>query len=620
MWEYCCRWKALPDAPWPLAHRLDARMPDAADLGEGPGDAWSLETVSVRGFRSLSDCGPVVFSNSLTVLTGQNDGGKTSLLDAVAFLLGEFTCDDRDHRNPDDPIEVTGTFLVSGRSERVTVRAVRAVGTAVSRAMLDKVHAGMGAHPIHLPINQLRAAMTKLGIPGPGGAEKAPLVAAAETWVESRPPEEFSEMWVPIPQEVSSRLPGVQRFTSTTALAPDRYIAAFVEREVHRYLGDEPHEELERVLVDVRAKVASSVERLKAKILEHCPEFGDIGLDVRTDFTRPRVSVEMSLVDRTGRVFFTKEGEGMRRRMTLAIQEGELEALEAETTALSTIAMYDEPDTHLDYAAQRSLFDILERQSELPGVQVVVATHSRNFIDRAALEKLIHLRLDGERRTTVERLVEESHEAEALFLTSICAGLGLRNSVLLDERSFFVVEGETEEASAPRLFRACTGRSINAAGVQIVNTGGSGAIRRLVEVISVNWQRDVVLMTDSDFKPELESSGWIERLGLVEGTSLFFVGDREFEDAFSNDVWARALNGEFPPVEGPEWVAADIEVCRSAEKFSRAVLNEAKRRTRDNSVGKPDLGLALASSIDSDADIPEVVRLCLEAVLADNPA
>lgn len=592
-------------------------MPDD-DLNEGPGDAWLLDTVSVKGFRSLADCGPVSFSECLTVLTGQNDGGKTSLLDAVAFLLGEFTCDDRDHRSLDVPIEVTGTFLVAGGAERPKVRVARAVGTAVSRVMLDTVHTGMGAHPVHLPINQLRAAMSRLGIPNPGGTEKAPLVEAADAWVSSRSPNEFSEMWVPVPLEVSSRLPSVQRFTSTTALAPDRYIAAFVEREVHRYLGGEPHKELETVLADVRSKVASSVERLKAKILEHCPEFGDIGLDVRTDFTRPRVNVELSLVDRTGRVFFTKEGEGMRRRMTLAIQEGELEALEAGTRALTTIAMYDEPDTHLDYAAQRSLFDILERQSELPGVQVIVATHSRNFIDRAALENLVHLSLDEERRTRVERLVEESQEAEARFLTSICAGLGLRNSVLLDERSFLVVEGDTEEAAAPRLFRTCTGRSINAAGVQIVNTKGSGAIRRLVEMISVNWRRDVVLMADSDFRPELESSGWIERFGLVEGASLFFVGDGEFEDAFSNEVWARTLNREFLPVEGANWVPGDIEACRSSEKFSRALLDEVKRRSRDNSVGKPDLGIALASSIESKDEVPEAVRLCLEAVLVDS--
>jgi energy-coupling factor transporter ATP-binding protein EcfA2 len=575
---------------------------------------YCLQSISATGFRSLAECGPIPLSGNLTVLTGQNDGGKTSVLDAVAFLLSESRPDDRDHRSLEVPISIVGVFRTVNGSDSVTIRLIRETDGAITRSMLDVVHREFDTHPVDVPINELRAAIARLSIPNPGGQRKGPLVKAVDEWISERPADEFSEMWVPIPGVVADRLPGLQRFTSTSALAPDRYIAAFVEREVHRFMGDEPHDGLESVIKDVEMMVASRVSKLREKILQHCPEFGDIGIDVHTDFTRPRVNVDLSLVDATGHVFFSKEGEGMRRRVTLAIQEGELEALEeGASESISMIAMYDEPDTHLDYTAQRSLFDLLERQAGLGGVQVVVATHSRNFIDRANLDSLIHLALDNKRQTTIERLVDESHSAEARFLGSICAGLGLRNSVLLDERVFLIVEGDTEEAAAPELFRTCIGRSMNAAGVHIVNTRGSGSIRRVVEVIATDWQRGVVVMTDADVRSDVRTTSWLTRFGVLEGRSLFFVGIKEFEDAFSDAVWVRALNNGFRPGDGSEWAETDIAECRQAEKFSVALLNKVKSRVRNAEVSKPDLGIALAEAVETRDDVPKAVSDCFRA-------
>ena len=72
-----------------------------------------LRSITIRRFRSLHDVGPLPVQSALTVLTGENDGGKTSCLDAVAFLLENRSLDDDDRSrwaHDDEPIEVEGTF------------------------------------------------------------------------------------------------------------------------------------------------------------------------------------------------------------------------------------------------------------------------------------------------------------------------------------------------------------------------------------------------------------------------------------------------------------------------------------------------------------------------------
>jgi putative ATP-dependent endonuclease of OLD family len=54
-----------------------------------------LEYFSVSGFRSLTDVREIPVS-SPTIIAGHNDGGKTALLDSLAFLLGEGTVEEQD--------------------------------------------------------------------------------------------------------------------------------------------------------------------------------------------------------------------------------------------------------------------------------------------------------------------------------------------------------------------------------------------------------------------------------------------------------------------------------------------------------------------------------------------
>lgn len=591
-----------------------ASMPESQDMDEELRPALQLAAISVRGFRCLENVVDVGVTDELTVLTGQNDGGKTAMLDAIAFLLaGGFTPSDSDRTHTldeDAPIEVSGRFVARGREEWVKVRALRSSDGTVKRQIRDRVHREFEALPSSMNIQPLRDRIGELDIPYERLDRKDAVVAAVEKWIATRPADEFDTVWRDLTQEEDERLPRMHRFASVSVSDPRSDIEMVVRRRVHDQLAAASYPELAEIGGDLTDAVNEHLEDLKRRIVEHVPEFDEISVVPRIDFNKPSVSVEV-VVHRGGETIqLEREGEGVRRRIALALYEDELALLEDMPESLATFVTYDEPDVHLDYASQRELFDTLNRQAELARVQVMVATHSRNFIDRAPLVGVLHLKLNDDRRTKVEVLEASENPEERAFLESIATGLGLRHSVLLDEGCFLVVEGDTEKTAVPELFRVATGRSFAASGVTVLNTEGSGSVRRLVRVIAEEWKRDMVVLLDEDAREELDT-GWLAALDLDEDQDVFFVGDKEFEDAFTDDQWASALNAYSPKDEG--WESQDVATLRGSDKFSEELVNLVRRTVRDASVGKPDLGAALAQTVKPDG-VPASLRRCLEAV------
>ncbi len=578
-----------------------------------------LREITIRRFRSLHDLGPLPVHRDLTVLTGENDGGKTATLDAIGFLMGSYSLDsgDRSHwAAEEDVVEVEGGFLGlddPGGTAPLRLRASAQPGSARVIEILDRIHRELGARPGDLALNDLRARMTALRIPSPGGSAKAPYVAAVEEWLSDRPEKEFEDQWQPATGDELRRLPTFTLFSSVAAPSPSGHIQGLIAREARRLLVEERYSgPLAKLGKELDKEIAPSLEYLKKKIREYCPDLDDIRVDATFDFARPGLKIELQ-VRRQGELFdLEKAGEGRRRRVTLAIHETNLHALEEEAATSTELIAYDEPDTHLDYSSQRALFEILERQAGIPQVQVLVATHSLNFIDKVPLQSLLHFRLGQDLHTQIETLVGDKHEEEIAFLASVCAGLGLRNSSLLDERCFLVVEGDTEEAALPMLFRLATGRTLTAAGITLLNTKGSGSVRRLVEVLVKDWRRTAILVLDADTRAEI--APWCSSLGLAEGTSVYFIGDKEFEDAFSDEVWLHTFQTRFPPHHGSEpWTLDDVRSLRSSSaKYGEDLCNLARRRCGDHTLGKLDLGVALAEVLDDAEQIPVALRDALQ--------
>jgi putative ATP-dependent endonuclease of OLD family len=189
-------------------------------------------------------------------------------------------------------------------------------------------------------------------------------------------------------------------------------------------------------------------------------------------------------------------------------------------------------------------------------VRVVVATHSLNLIDKVEISDVVHLALD-QGRTTVHRLVSTDHHHTDRYLSDIAASMGLRNSALLHERCFLVVEGSTELQAIPILFRLVTGMSLQAAGVALLAGNGNWGVLKVAEFLNANDRR-VHFLLDADSNTDqacrkLLQPARLRQIGIAE-SQLHLVGDPdEIEDLFSDAQWTQTANQCWPRNDQQPW-------------------------------------------------------------------
>ena len=324
------------------------------------------------------------------------------------------------------------------------------------------------------------------------------------------------------------------------------------------------------------------------------------------------------LLRKDGRpVLLQQSGAGQRRRFSLAVYEWSQEIFKnRDDNSRQLIMAFDEPDTHLDYKSQRQIFDVIRRFAYLPAMQVVVCTHSLNFIERVPINRIVHYRLEpATRQTKLEVLLITDHETTELFMYEISKNMGLRNSVMLHERCFLVIEGPTELTALPVLFYKRFGMPLQSAGICLINGENNYGARMLVKFLNIN-KRQVIFLVDTDAvttdnlkKHFTPASFQID--GIDEAIQVHYIGAKEFEDSFSDDLWARMAETYFPKQSRNPWSASDFAALRSNPKFSKAVQVLIQTESNVDEPSKLDLGYKLAQCVNV-TEIPPTIIKCLE--------
>jgi putative ATP-dependent endonuclease of the OLD family len=213
-----------------------------------------LEWFSVSGFRSMAGVTSIPL-RSPTILTGRNDSGKSATLDALAFLLGEYSAQDGDFRgtpdppgsvNPEEQVVVTGEFTLSaedvaatGLSRVVNARRVSVRGVARARYEVEQsVPEDARLRGLNLmTLAQLKETASALGT-GPDGAANAkesflralrPLAAAGPHCTD----------WALASDELISRLPKYLRLSGADAADANAQLLTALRFTYRRILSGE---------------------------------------------------------------------------------------------------------------------------------------------------------------------------------------------------------------------------------------------------------------------------------------------------------------------------------------------------------------------------------------------
>ncbi|MGW2355197.1 AAA family ATPase [Actinacidiphila glaucinigra] len=550
-----------------------------------------LVELSVTNFRSLGDVQGIPIHKQ-TILTGHNDCGKTAALDAIAFLLGERAIEDSDISDfttgepvraalPSDQgeeqrtVTVEGRFVLSstekkalgvGSSIRVRRRHVEGEGTRLEWWAAVPRNTALRDIP-GLKVPELRALATDLGVRLREGQlnVKASWVEVLE---EHAAGTEMITDWVVAPEPVATALPQLLYFKGDAAESPDAVVRSILTAKLREYtLRDETRQKISDLEEEFSSLLKDDVVRLQKLVEERCA-LESFTVDPGVQF-RPTVHGLSLTAAAPGQraVSLTAAGSGRSRRISLALWEASQELLseQDEQGVGGVIIAYDEPDTHLDYDHQRRIMEMIKVSSSAAQSTVIVATHSLNLIDGVDIQDIVHLNSrDG--RAYVQSLgAEDDDEETRRFMSNMALSLGFRNSVLLHERCFVGVEGPTEYAALPVLFKLAFGYPIQSAGIALWNCKGNDGALSFAKFLKEH-KRTVVFLVDADTMRDKQRQFNIDRLskqGFTEADCLFLGDPNELEDVFSDDQWADTMNAVWPRDDAQQWTTHNVSGLRA---------------------------------------------------------
>jgi len=581
-----------------------------------------LEAVYIEGFRSL-EVRQEIPIGAPTILAGHNDAGKSAVLDAVAFLLDGYKITERDRtygavgpsgiqtRVPETLVE--GLFWLSaeeqetlGLSSRTRLRR-RSDETGETLEVLREVPTDERLRDIeNQKVDTLKHRLEGFGLPSSG--LKQDLVARLEAIAASA---DTTEVWTAASPELRRSLPRPQRFDATSTQDPEQAILGALRSSYRSHLDDEELKgDVRQLTTKLEARVTLDAEALRRHIKAKCDDIGDVQISPSISWDGGLKSTEISAKnDRGEAIHLGQSGTGRSRRIALAVWEHNAQIL--GSSGEDTVLLYDEPDTHLDYRHQRGFMKLLEDQAELPNVQIIVASHSMNLIDGVDISNVLHLH-HADSRTVIEKISDDSETGK--HLGAIATSLGLRNTVLLHERLFVGVEGDTESRAFPVLFKLATGRQLESCGIAIWPCNNNDGALRFAQYLAAH-DRQVLMVIDEDSRDlKLFSEQSLGRHGLTTNEHMLTVGVREFEDTFTDDQWTTCARKNWPRTDGRDWAASDFRAHRDA-KFSSQVEKMIRDHSSVSISGKPDIMVTLALGLESKEDIPQDLRTLFDELI-----
>lgn len=428
-----------------------------------------IEKLSIKNLRSIGDERVIIRfpENGALVLLGENNAGKSNVTRGLDFLFGEQwpgtrRLEDHDfHGRDSDGIAVEVGAAVSG------VPCPYCSGGDVEhfRWIYDPQDAGDDGNPV-----KYRFKCSNCGKTWPNNVMRSALSAAI----------------LDADRRLDYQLSYASKYTMLSKLM----------HRFHERLLDDPER---------RAQLAA----LFSGLLEEfgaVPEFArfkELLVETAADLGQNlpyRLDVDFSAYDpsnffRSLRVHPTFEGEvrsfdelGTGQSQVLALAFAYAYAV-AYGRSEGTVLVIDEPEANLHPLAQQWLARRLNHLA-IPGLQVVVTTHSPHFVDLARPENLVMVSKDEDGATQVVQRSRDELAADlvarganpartqpetvgpfyaASATTEIVSGFFARRCIL--------VEGRTESLALPELLRA-RGLDVLREGVAVVPVEGIGNVAK----------------------------------------------------------------------------------------------------------------------------------------------
>lgn len=529
------------------------------------GKIMRLKSIKVTNFRCLVMDEPIIFEPDVTVIVGENDSGKSSLMQLIRMIIdNRESPDPADFFRDEDQIRCELDFgeefyIVEFKNEDGNVR--KSIKTFVAWGELTKyVENDELVDELEGP-DEIKDILKQYGKSTRNRALDSLKKEFREFLQENkvkilnnaRDEVELGSF----PSILQVHFLGGQDFEDIDKFIKDVYLkSAF--KEVWNYKIEGTGKYLAEILDErIESITRDKQEEINREVLPQIKEFFinlkeiTVGIQHEPQDIAKNISVRTNFKDlNNNEIQFSKKGDGTKRRTTMALLRHKVEK---EKGIGDKLFLFDEPDTHLHVRAQHDLMGIIDEIAR--DDQVIITTHSPFLLNSVEPSKcrLFH---SGDGIVKVKYLKEDDEIKELLRY------FGIENTNLFFTKKILLVEGESEMEAIPLLFKKYKKKSLDSELITIIDAGSVDGLPHLAKLIG-EFMSDIPLfaLVDTDINYRKKTNELLERLSTHNVIKKIEIGYKEFEDAFEDSVIFNAVKQYGENVE-ETWTLEAIKECR----------------------------------------------------------
>jgi putative ATP-dependent endonuclease of OLD family len=582
-----------------------------------------LKKLEINGFRCLVDFS-IEFDDELTVIVGENDSGKTSLIDCLNIITetGKVENNDFHYGMNEISIKIWVQYAIyeikyKRQDDSVEIDSFISIPNDEFIGAVKEIIDIEGFNDIDF----LKLLADYLGIKYRSNSNienlKNRIINICDNQIHD--PQGFEVPKFPNFSKVhlsSTQFEDISAFFNLLFLKK-KQLSIWKEKIVD---DKEEASTIEEIVIQRMDDFSSQIKNniiqrgFVSKIKQFISNFSDIKIETLFEPSKLDFRSQVIFLEGESEINLSKKGDGTKRRITMALLEIKKEDKAQEGS--ETIYLFDEPDTHLHVKSQLEMLGIIEGFAN-NGHQVICTTHSP-FIINAVHPSKVRLLENNDGISKVKHLTTEVDNSN-----KVLKSIGIENTYLFFARKIIIVEGESEDRFITAYHQRKTSKPISSALVKIVNVKGIGNIHGFASaILKLHNPNNIFLLCDNDAKGKTRRL--IQELN-IPADRKFLMGQKEFEDAFDDatlhSCWCRYLDScghNYPEKWTVEEIARKRQNCKSSNgKFSDAIV--LLTNGHEEPMGKPILAEALGKYIEEDK-IPEklssLIGLALDMPIA----
>lgn len=198
------------------------------------------------------------------------------------------------------------------------------------------------------------------------------------------------------------------------------------------------------------------------------------------------------------------------------------------------LLLFEEPEAHLHKHVQMSLFEKTGVEIS-DGVQVLMTTHSDNISAASKISRMNIISKQDSGSKVMQPYVGLSEEQ----IAHIERYLDVKRSELLFSKSVVLVEGDAEEILIPVMVKKCLGVSLDELGISLINIGSVGFenIYKLFHDSRINKKCAII----SDLDTPIDSTDTSQKNAYDRGKDR----KKKVDEESTNNEWVGGFFGKY---------------------------------------------------------------------------